>query len=228
LPPERIALAPHSVDSARFAADSSGHEERAARWRQDLGIDAEAIVVLFAGKLQSKKNPRLLLEAVGALSRETHLVFVGNGELEQELKAQAAGRGNIHFMPFQNQSVMPAVYRLGDVFVLPSQGPEETWGLAMNEAMASGRAVIASSRVGGARDLIIPRENGWMFESGNRAALEEVLRQAVSCGRTKLHAMGAAAQASSAGWSSEDSARSIGAAVLRAACQDGDVTPILQ
>ena len=217
LPQHRIALAPHSVDTVRFAADSAEHEKLAARWRHELGIGPEAIVILFAGKLQSKKNPSLLLDAFRTLNHGAHLVFVGNGELESKLKATAASLSNVHFMPFQNQSTMPAVYRLGDVFVLPSQGPEETWGLAMNEAMASGRAVIASSKVGGARDLIQPGENGWIFTSAHQGALEGILRGVVDGGRTRLHAMGGVAQARSSHWSTAESARRIGEVVLACA-----------
>jgi glycosyltransferase involved in cell wall biosynthesis len=214
LPPQRIALAPHSIDTVRFAADAVGHDRLAMEWRHKLGLSPGAMVFLYAGKLQPKKNPGLLLDAFSALKDGSHLVFVGNGELEVELKRKAAAIENVHFMSFQNQSVMPAVYRLGDVFVLPSQGPEETWGLALNEAMASGRAVIASTKVGGACDLIQSDENGWIFESGDRKALEDVLRRAVNCGRPGLHAMGRAAQASSVHWSTEESARRIGEAVL--------------
>jgi glycosyltransferase involved in cell wall biosynthesis len=86
--------------------------------------------------------------------------------------------------------------------------------LALNEAMASGRAVIASTKVGGARDLIHSGENGWIFESGDRNALEDVLRTATSSGREGLHAMGRAAQALCVHWSTEESARRIGEAVL--------------
>jgi glycosyltransferase involved in cell wall biosynthesis len=214
LPSRRIALAPHSIDTIRFAADFAGHDNLAAQWRRDLSIHPEAIVILFAGKLQAKKNPSLLLEAFKVLNDGSHLVFVGNGELQRELEARAKAIGNVHFLPFKNQSVMPAVYRLGDVFVLPSQGPEETWGLALNEAMASGRAVIASSKVGGAYDLIRSGENGWIFESGDRSALEGLLRRVVASGRRGLHAMGQTAQASRVHWSSEESARRIGEAVL--------------
>jgi glycosyltransferase involved in cell wall biosynthesis len=214
LPLRRIALAPHSVDTVRFATDSAGHDRLATQWRQELGISREAIVILFAGKLQPKKNPGLLLDAFKTLHDGSHLVFVGNGELERELKAHALAIENVHFMSFKNQSVMPAVYRLGDIFVLPSQGPEETWGLALNEAMASGRAVIASSKVGGACDLIHSGENGWIFESGDRTALEDSLRLAVDCGQSSLHAMGRVAQALSVNWSTEESARRIGEAVL--------------
>jgi glycosyltransferase involved in cell wall biosynthesis len=212
LPLRRIALAPHSIDTVRFAAGC--HENLALQWRQELGISPEAIVILFAGKLQTKKNPSLLLDAFRALQDGSHLVILGNGELESELKARAETIKNVHFMSFRNQSVMPAVYRLGDIFVLPSQGPEETWGLALNEAMASGRAVIASSKAGGACDLIQSGENGWIFESGNRNALEDILRRAVARGRPGLHAMGRAAQAQSVHWSTEESARRISEAVL--------------
>ena len=174
------------------------------------------MVVLFAGKLQSKKNPDLLLAAFATLHSGAHLVFVGNGDREAILRERAAGYDNVHFLPFQNQSVMPAVYRLGDVFVLPSQGPEETWGLALNEAMASARPVIASSRVGGARDLIRFNVDGWTFSSGDQQELGAVLREAVGRGRAGLASMGTAARVRSAGWSTEVSARRIADAVLHA------------
>jgi len=119
----------------------------------------------------------------------------------------------VHFMPLQNQRAMPAVYRLGDVFVLPSRGPGETWGLALNEAMASGRAVIVGSRAGGARDLITPGVNGWVFESANRAALTDTLRKAADCGVEGLRSMGREARASIAGWSTQIAAARIAAAV---------------
>jgi glycosyltransferase involved in cell wall biosynthesis len=215
VPPERIALAPHSVDTLRFGGDSENHDGVASQWRRDLGIAADAVVVLFAGKFQRKKNPHLLIDAFAALDAGPHLLLVGNGELEQELKGRCAGQRRVHFMPFQNQSLMPAVYRLGDVFVLPSQGPEETWGLALNEALASGRPVIASSMAGGACDLVRDGHNGWIFESGNRPALENLLRQAVGRGRHGLHAMGEAARVGSVQWSTEHSARLIGEAARR-------------
>ncbi len=217
LPPARIALAPHSIDTVRFAANAPHHAALAAKWRRELGIASDALVVLFAGKLQRKKDPLLLLEAFKAVGTRAHLVFVGNGELEAPLKARAQAVQNVHFMPFQNQTAMPAVYRLGDVFVLPSQGPDETWGLALNEALASGRPVIASTKCGGACDLVRHGENGWIFDAGNRPALEEVLRTAIERGRDALRAMGRVAQAESVHWSSEESARSISEAVLACA-----------
>jgi glycosyltransferase involved in cell wall biosynthesis len=71
---------------------------------------------------------------------------------------------------------MPVVYRLGDVFVLPSAW-QETWGLAINEAMASGRAIIASNKVGCAVDLVKPAENGFIFQFDNPDDLAEKMQK---------------------------------------------------
>ena len=83
-------------------------------------------------------------------------------------------------MDFQNQLQMPSIYRVGDVFVLPSTGPGETWGLAMNEAMASGRAVIASNKCGGAIDLIEDKVNGIILDLKNNTALTELIDSALN------------------------------------------------
>jgi len=215
LPEERIAFAPHAIDIGRFADLDGSHTELAAQWRQELGISPPARTLVFAGKLQPKKDPLLLLEAFSRCGASGHLVFVGNGELERQLRAQAQGRRDVHFLPFQNQSAMPSVYRLGNVFALPSRGPGETWGLALNEAMASERPVIAGSKVGGARDLIAQEVNGWVFQSGNLDELAAVVRNALECDDAILGAMGVAAVRESARWSAEAAATGIEAAILR-------------
>jgi glycosyltransferase involved in cell wall biosynthesis len=107
---------------------------------------------------------------------------------------------------------MPVVYRLGDVFVLPSRGPGETWGLAINEAMACGRAVVASTKVGCAPDLIEDGTNGFVFESENEEALAETLQLLVD--RPDLRArMGAASARRIEDWSLDEAARRLVCAV---------------
>ena len=72
---------------------------------------------------------------------------------------------NIHFFDFKNQSQMPAIYQACDLFCLPSVS--ETWGLAVNEAMAASKAILVSDQVGCAVDLVKIGENGFIFESNN-------------------------------------------------------------
>jgi glycosyltransferase involved in cell wall biosynthesis len=212
---ERIAFAPHAVDTRRFADIEGAHEQRAAQWRRELRIPLAARTVLYAGKLQPKKDPLLLLDAFLNCGATGHLIFVGSGELEAELRTRVNSRADVHFLPFQNQQAMPSVYRLGDVFALPSRGPGETWGLALNEAMASGRPIIVSDKAGGARDLVNEGVSGWVFQSGTRDQLSTVIRNVLTCDAKMLRAAGEAARRESARWSVEAAAEGIERAVMR-------------
>jgi glycosyltransferase involved in cell wall biosynthesis len=211
---DRLAWVPHTVDNQRFADPTGAFEQEARAWRRTLGIPDGATAVLFAGKLESKKAPDLLLRVFDNrdLTR-VHLIFAGSGPLEAELRAKAAGRANVHFIGFQNQSRMPIVYRLGDVFVLPSRGPGETWGLAVNEAMACARPVIVSDRVGCAPDLVQPGRTGFVFRSGDTAALTSAIDSATSTSASSR--MGRESERLISGWSMDVAAESIEHTVAR-------------
>lgn len=195
---DQLCFAPHAVDNSRFADPDGVFTQRAKDWRVRLGFKQDDIIVLFAGKLEPKKDPGIFLK-LARLVKNDRLKFllVGNGKLEQELKRNAATLENIRFLDFQNQQIMPVVYRLGNIFILPSVGPGETWGLALNEAMASGLPVIASDKVGGAIDLIKPGQNGYLFPHGNVEKLHEQLLNSI----TKLSSMGRQSEEIIRSWS---------------------------
>ncbi|GGE44452.1 hypothetical protein GCM10011413_08220 [Pedobacter psychrotolerans] len=189
----KLVFAPHAVDNERFSIDQGRSAEQI---RTELGIMRHEILVLFAGKFESKKNPLLLLKAFSEITLDhTHLLFTGNGELEAQLKESAQLHHEkdklqkVHFMDFRNQSLMPAVYQACDLFCLPSQGPGETWGLAINEAMAAGKAILVSDKVGCAQDLIIKKKNGDIFTSGDLTDLKNKLKF-LCTNRESLFAMG--------------------------------------
>jgi glycosyltransferase involved in cell wall biosynthesis len=168
IPEGCLFFAPHAVDNDRFAEPDEAYTREAADWRSNLGIGPDDIVVLFAGKLEPKKNPFFLLDLIKAIPHDKFkALIIGNGILENKLKEQAEGDSRILFLDFQNQQKMPVVYRLADLFILPSTGPDETWGLAVNEAMASGKPVLVSSKAGCAIDLVRDKENGLIMK-GNR------------------------------------------------------------
>jgi len=187
--PDRLFLCPHSIDVSRFAEPAEALEKEADRWRQQLGIAPNRLVFLFAGKFERKKQPVELMLAVQALTNpEPVLVMVGSGELEAEVKAIAgASPERFRLLPFQNQSRMSVVYRLGDIFVLPSAFGE-TWGLAANEALACGRPVLVSDRVGCAAD-VVDASCGWVFSWADRSALVRALTE-IPRDRNKLLQMG--------------------------------------
>jgi glycosyltransferase involved in cell wall biosynthesis len=175
LKPEQLTYCPHAIDNGRFMQPNEAYTSQAAELLNKLGVILGNIVFLFAGKFENNKNPIFLVETFLALNASnTHLIMVGNGELENELKSICRKVKNIHFLDFQNQMIMPAIYRMADVFILPSQS--ETWGLGANEAMACGCALLMSKKCGGADDLVIDGENGYVFESGNKHDLLQKMR----------------------------------------------------
>jgi glycosyltransferase involved in cell wall biosynthesis len=152
---DRLHPCPHSIDVARFAGPPNLLDREAAEWRRSLGIGPEKTVLLFAGKFEPRKCPiELMREVAGCARPGVVLILVGDGILKGEIeRAAAADPARFRVLPFQNQSRMPIVYRLGDLFVLPSSYGE-TWGLAANEALACGRPVLLSDRVGCAQDAV--------------------------------------------------------------------------
>ncbi|WP_187260567.1 glycosyltransferase family 4 protein [Pontibacter beigongshangensis] len=198
-----LVFAPHAIDNERFGNDED-NIIAAKLIREDLGIPEIDIVFLFTGKFEYKKNPLLLIKAFKRMAKSNvHLLLVGNGKLEEELKQEAKGWPTIHFLPFQNQSKMPATYRAADVLVLPSAGPGETWGLCINEAMACGRPIIASNKVGCAVDLVQGKRNGFIFDSGNIEDLTSCLTLLASLPKEELRRMGNASKIIIKKWSYE-------------------------
>jgi glycosyltransferase involved in cell wall biosynthesis len=219
VPESRIRFVPHCVDNERFRAAAADAAVRAAAWRRELGMDADATVLLFAGKFEDKKRPLDLLAAFLRILREEPaaaagavLLFVGNGVLEAELRRMAGdelGR-RVFLAPFRNQSEMPTVYACADLLVLPSFGNGETWGLAVNEAMNLARPCLVSSHVGCGPDLVIDGETGWTFEAGDADALRAGLARALATGPEARARMGRQAEARVAHYSYD-----IAAAALR-------------
>jgi len=183
VPEEKLFFAPHAVNRQLFDATAPAHRAGAAALRAELGLAASTRVVLFAGKFVPAKQPRELLAAFLALHpRHAALVFVGDGEEKPALLqlAQDAPPGTVHFLPFANQSEMPARYLAADIFVLPSRGCYETWGLAVNEAMHLGVPCLVSDRVGCQRDLVTDGVTGWVFRADEPADLRDRLAAALA------------------------------------------------
>lgn len=173
---ERLIAAPHAVDNQRFSSGNEQWEIQAAAGRKELQIPESAVVFLYAGKFYALKQLDILINAFKKLSGEQYrLLLYGNGEQEQALKELAKNDERIIFQPFRNQSEMPLVYRVGDVFVLPSKS--ETWGLAVNEAMACGRPAIVSDQCGCAPELIVEGKTGFTFHAGHADDLFRCMQQ---------------------------------------------------
>ena len=182
VPEKKLFFAPHSVNRELFNSSLAEHRAAAAALRASLDLAPSTRVVLFAGKLVPAKQPRELLEAFLALRpRDTALVIVGDGPEKSAVAelARIAPPGSVHLLAFANQTEMPARYLLADLFVLPSRGHYETWGLAVNEAMHLGVPALVSDLVGCQRDLVTDGETGWVFSAADPNALKEKLSAAL-------------------------------------------------
>jgi glycosyltransferase involved in cell wall biosynthesis len=187
VPEKKLYFAPHSVNAELFNEKDPGHRAASEKLRAHLEVAPGARIVLFAGKFLAAKQPAELLAAfLSTDAEDAFLVFVGDGPEKARLQAMVAdpaaprGKGRVRFLPFANQSEMPSRYMLADLFVLPSRGVYETWGLAVNEAMQMGVPCLVSDRVGCQRDLVTPGETGWVFASSDAGALGRALSQALT------------------------------------------------
>ncbi len=206
--PHKLIFAPHAVDNQRFIG-STINRTNSSTWRNQLGISDSDITILFVGKFEPKKDPQILKKAFFEVSKPgLHLIYVGNGVLESELKDGIVDAANIHFIDFQNQQKMPEVYALADLVVLPSKGPGETWGLAINEAMAAGKAVLVSDACGCAEDLVEDSLNGYIFKHGDVSDLVNKLK-ILTTNKDMLQKMGTHSADKILNWSLQEVATSI-------------------
>ncbi len=184
-----LTFMPHAIDNKRFSVIKN---EEVLKLKEKLKINPNDVVILFAGKFEQKKSPILLLRAFLKISNPSiKLLFVGNGVLEDQIKALGKKDSRVSFMPFANQLEMPLIYQLCDLFCLPSAGPGETWGLAVNEAMAGSKAILVSNKVGCSSDLVKDGHNGYIFKSGDINDLHNKLLL-LTASKEKLVSMGKA------------------------------------
>jgi glycosyltransferase involved in cell wall biosynthesis len=170
--PERIALCPPGIDTARFAAPAAPGTAAEARSRGNLS-EPRAHTIVSAGRLVWEKGHQDVLRALALLHRGTvrtpggetvrpRLLMIGAGPEEARLREYAADLGlsdalEIRSVPYDE---MPSVFAQASVMVLASQGSasaqlhpfdiprafwEEQFGLVLAEAMAAGLAIISTT-----------------------------------------------------------------------------------
>ncbi|MNK18482.1 Alpha-monoglucosyldiacylglycerol synthase [compost metagenome] len=210
----QLSFAPHAIDNTRFEDEQASSVKEL---RASLNLSKDDILILYAGKFDPVKNVALLLSAFINMNNPTaHLLLVGNGVEETNLKQQAQQStlsANIHFIGFQNQSRIPVFYQAADLFCLPSNS--ETWGLAINEAMACSKAILVSDSVGCALDLVKEGYNGWTFKAQSLTSLTEHLEKLVHQGKNNLAQMGANSKQIISHWTFQKQVDAIESTVIK-------------
>lgn len=238
MPRERVFLGYDAVDNDYFASRAREVRAQQPAVRDRLGLPGRYF--LACSRLIGEKNLPRLLDAY-ARYRELaiepgggrpeggvwSLVLLGDGELRPELEARLARLrlGDCVQMPgFKQYDELPAYYGGASAFILGSTS--ETWGLVVNEAMASGLPVLVSNRCGCAPDLVREGENGFTFDPCNVEEMARGMRKVAALPPARLAEMGEASRRIVADWGLERFAAGFKAAVQKA-LEVGPIKPTL-
>jgi PEP-CTERM/exosortase A-associated glycosyltransferase len=171
---DKITVIPNAVDIDKFTGASTAD----ASLKTELGFEG-CKVLGFLGSFYAYEGLDLLISALPDMLRQDErirVLLVGGGPQDENLKRQVQGLGlgdKVVFTGRVPHEQVQAYYNLVDVLVyprLPMRLTDLVTPLKPLEAMAQGKIVVASD-VGGHRELIRDRENGYLFESGNKDSL---------------------------------------------------------
>jgi glycosyltransferase involved in cell wall biosynthesis len=150
-----------------------------------IGAPADRLIIAAASRAVPEKGIAELMHAFDALYADWNgtapqpiLVFVGDGPSLAELQALRSvlpSRDAIHLVGYQPKAA--ELVGSADIAVVPSLW-QEAFGNSVIEAMARGRAVVAT-RVGGIPEIIEDGVSGWLVDPGDVAGLTRALRRLV-------------------------------------------------
>jgi D-inositol-3-phosphate glycosyltransferase len=196
---DRVAVVHPGVDLDLFVPGSR------AEARRKVGLPADAVVLLFAGRIQPLKAPDILVRAAAELARRrpelrSRLVVAviggtsGTGPTTPAALRRLAGRLGIadllHVLPPVPQAELSDWYRAATVTVVPSYN--ESFGLVAIESQACGTPVVAAT-VGGLRTAVRDEETGLLVDGHEPAAYASALARLVDA-PGRLARMGSAAR----------------------------------
>ena len=173
----KARLIPRGVDVVKFSPSVPPR----LRLREQLAIPAEALVITSVAQLLPVKGHPVLLLAAASV-KGAHLLLAGGdakSEYADSLRGQAKRHGvldRVHFLGRVED--VPALLAETDVFALATRGHghEEGCPVALLEAMAAGRACLATD-VAGSRDLIVNGQSGTLVPPGDPLAMGQAIER---------------------------------------------------
>lgn len=161
-------------------------DKRDLKFRSELGLPEDVLLLSFAGRLHPEKRVMIMVEAVKKLNahRPAALVITGEGPLREEMKELEAEGAPIRLLPYQQTAeALARVLASSDIYF--TAGPHETFGLSVVEAQACGLPVVGVNA--GALVERVPREIGRLAHVDDPdsmvVAILDVARQREEMGR---------------------------------------------
>lgn len=169
VPRERIRTGYAVVDNRHFTEGAADARRIASSYRKRLELPLNYFLCI--SRLVKEKNLPFLLGAYHQYWKQTRkaawkLVIAGEGPEHNAISIlahQLGLREHVLLVGTYNYRVLPALYGMARALILAST--REPWGLAVNEAMASGLPVFVSDHVSCAPDLVRSGENGQLFDA---------------------------------------------------------------
>lgn len=148
-------------------------------------LDLKQPTFLFIGQIVPRKGVHLLLDACMQLKEKGYndykVLIVGDGIQRHELENLAFSSGlscQISWLGWLAYGELGSYIQAADVFVFPSL--EDTWGMAVLEAMAFGKAIICS-KWAGAQEMVTEGENGFIVNPHCSNELSEAMAKFIVC-----------------------------------------------
>lgn len=149
-------------------------EKNQAVREEFLNSPDEDFLILSVGELNKNKNHQVVIKALSLINNpKIHYVLCGQGDLKDELEAQAIDAGlqdNVKFLGFRED--IQDIYSVADLFVFPSY--REGLPVSLMEAMASGLPVVCSN-IRGNVDLINDHQGGFLVDPSDEVSLKDAI-----------------------------------------------------
>ena len=148
--------------------------------RSDLGLNDQNYYLIAVGRLVKRKGFEYLINSLQNLPTEIHLLIIGDGPLEHELKNVAIQAGvseRVSFLGYQTRQRIWEYLQVADCFVLSSL--HEGLGIVVQEAMCAGLPIVATDN-GGQVDLIRNGRNGLLVKPMDSLVLATAIEKIYS------------------------------------------------
>jgi len=162
---EQLTIWSRGVDTELFNPG-----KRSVKWRNDLGIKDNEIILSFVSRLAWEKDLRTVIETCKVLSARSlpvRFVIAGDGPAMKEMQKELS---EAIFVGHQSGEDLARVYASSDIFIFPSD--TETFGNVTLEALSSGVPAIVANAVGSS-SIVVHGESGYIAEPHNAEEFAE-------------------------------------------------------
>jgi glycosyltransferase involved in cell wall biosynthesis len=178
---EALYFCPFTVDEKPLREAAQNRDTNRRVFLEQYALPSESFAVLFVGKLNARKRPKDLIEAMLLIyecgHQNVHLFLAGDGPERTALRSMVTPQiaPYIHFMGFVSVTDLPTLLSSVDLLVQPSE--YDPHPLAISEALYCGLPIAASAGVGsiGSTDEVRPGINGFSFDIGDIAKIAECI-----------------------------------------------------